>query len=385
VLLSKTVAEPRQPHYLVTEILAILRQLIEREKVVTFARFMELALYCPQIGYYEREESRLGRGGDFYTSVNTGPLFGELLAWRFLDWLSEIGEGTVQLVEAGAHEGQLAFDILTSLQNRIPQLLQNLEYWLVEPSRRRQRWQQKRLEEFAGHVRWFESWEALPSTGVRGIIFSNELLDAFPAHVLRWEAVSNHWAEWGVGLESGQFVWRKMLHDSFEWEPKLIDAGFRLPLELKPFLANGLVIEISLAASDWWRRAAMALRAGKLLTIDYGLAAEELISPQRQQGTLRAYQRHRTHPEVLLIPGEQDLTAHVNFAQLQKAGEAEGLKTDGLFSQAQFLTQIVKNSMASFAPFSDWTSSRTRQFQTLTHPEHLGRSFRVLIQSRSIT
>ena len=128
--------------------------------------------------------------------------------------------------------------------------------------------------------------------------------------------------------------------------------------------------------------AANLLGHGKILAIDYGLLAEEFFVPERRNGTLRAYYRHHGCSDLLARPGEQDLTAHVNFSELSIAGENAGLKTDALVSQARFLTEIAGRTWAKPESFGDWDSNRRRQFQTLTHPEHLGRPFRVLIQSR---
>jgi SAM-dependent MidA family methyltransferase len=119
-----------------------------------------------------------------------------------------------------------------------------------------------------------------------------------------------------------------------------------------------------------------------LLTLDYGLTEDELLSPQRMGGTLRAYQRHHLAEDVLADPGEQDITAHVNFSGLRTIGEAAGLKTDALCSQEQFLTRIAAPVLSHTSGFGPWTTQRTRQFQTLTHSNHLGRVFRVLVQSR---
>ena len=123
-----------------TQITPILRQEIERQKVISFARFMEVALYCPEMGYYERDARRVGRGGDFFTSVSVGSLFGELLAFQFAEWLDRLCRRRVQLVEAGGHDGQLAFDILIWLRREKLELFNRLEYWLVESSARCQAW-----------------------------------------------------------------------------------------------------------------------------------------------------------------------------------------------------------------------------------------------------
>ena len=126
------------------------------------------------------------------------------------------------------------------------------------------------------------------------------------------------------------------------------------------------------------------LLQGKLLTFDYGLDGEARFAPQRMNGTLRAYQRHRQAEDVLASPGEQDLTAHVDFTTIQQAGEASGLHTEALTSQMTFLTSIARRVWQGGTRFGGWTSRHSRQFQTLTHPEHLGRAFRVLVQSRDV-
>jgi len=344
---------------------------------------MELALYCPEMGYYERDARWVGRGGDFFTSVSVGSLFGELLAFQFAEWLDRPGRGPVQLVEAGAHDGQLAFDILTWLRESRLEVFDRLEYWLVEPSARRQAWQRVKLDEFAGRVRWWNSLEDISGAGIRGIVFSNELIDAFPVRVLRWDALERRWREWGIGLKGGEFAWQRMATDVELWREELHYAGLEVPALLAAHLPDGFTVEFSTAAADWWRKAAASLQTGKLLTIDYGDTAAELLTPQRHFGTLRAYSRHRVTNDVLANPGGQDLTAHVNFMQLRSVAEAAGLVTDAFLTQSQFLTRILEKASQNADGFGEWTPARTRQWQTLTHPEHLGRPFRVLIQSRN--
>ncbi len=343
---------------------------------------MELALYCPVYGYYEMEKDRIGQRGDFYTSVSVGSLFGDLLAFQFAEWLDQEETGHqeqgVQLVESGAHDGKLAADILRWSQRQRPQLYERLEYVIIEPSAHHREWQRKTLREFEPRVRWRSE---LPNDSrFHGIIFSNELLDAMPVHRLGWDAKQKSWFEWGVALDGERFVWTRM-------PDKLQISNFKspilaLPEELLEVLPDGFTTEICPAAENWWRDAANSLASGKLLTLDYGLNAEEFFAPQRAQGTLRAYHWHRLSDDVLANAGEQDITAHVNFTAIQKAGESVGLKTETLVSQAQFLTGIAERIWRSPESFGGWTAQHTHQFQTLTHPEHLGRAFRVLIQSR---
>jgi len=389
-----------------------LSEIIRREAaergVLTFARFMELALYCPVHGYYETKKDNPGRHGDFYTSIGVGELFGQLLAFQFTEWLEDqvhSSRSTVQIVEAGAHDGRLAKDILAWLQTNRPELLEQIEYWIIEPSARRQEWQAETLRAFAPRVRWFAGFRSLvqgrtchSSTAtrhppLRGVIFSNELLDAMPVHRFGWDATKKTWFEWGVAVEGDEFAWAKISIPltvakamvGRDARPQTPDPG------LLAVLPDGYTIETCPAAENWWREAAGILERGKLMTIDYGLTADELILPSRPRGTLRAYFRHHAGDDILANVGEQDLTAHVNFSAIQAAGESMGLRTEMFSTQSHFLTRILARALkdnfpgklvASKRSEDGWTSAQARQFQTLTHPEHLGRAFRVLVQSR---
>ena len=351
----------------------LIRQEIEVSGVISFARFMELALYAPATGYYERQRENVGRRGDFITSVSTGSLFGELLAFQFAAWLEElpVAKAKRQIVEAGAHDGKLAADILHWLQRHRPELFAEIEYVILEPSPHRQSWQAETLKDFAPRVRWFSGFDAAAVAPFTGVIFSNELLDAFPVHRFGWDAAAKTWFEWGVTLAGEKFVWAKLANSEF---------GIR-NLELEAVLPDGYIVETSPVAENWWRTAAGFLANGKLLALDYGLAADELFSPARRSGTLRAYHRHRVSDDLLANAGEQDLTAHVNFSAIQKVGEAAGLRTENFLTQPQFLTHILAAAVKDKS-FTGFDTKQVRQFQTLTHPEHLGRAFRVLVQAR---
>jgi len=388
----------------------IIRREAAQRGVLSFARFMELALYCPVHGYYETKKDNPGRHGDFYTSVGVGELFGQLLAFQFAEWLEEVRSATslrseamarqeceVRIVEAGAHDGRLAKDILAWLRSNRLELLDQIEYWIIEPSARRQEWQKKTLEQYSSHVRWFDSLRSIyppdPKSEIRnpklsGIVFSNELLDAMPVHRFGWDAQNKKWFEWGVTVDGEKFAWARIPDTLAPRSGERAGArGFdpssilHLPSSLLAVLPDGYTIETCPAAESWWREAAGILERGKLMTIDYGLTADELFSPSRTRGTLRAYFRHHAGDDILANVGEQDLTAHVNFSAIQAAGESTGLTTESFQTQSQFLTGILEKASKDNS-FSEWNANRTRQFQTLTHPEHLGRAFRVLIQSR---
>jgi SAM-dependent MidA family methyltransferase len=367
---------------------------------------MELALYCPRLGYYERQSKQIGCQGDFYTSVTVGNLFGELLAFQSIQWLDElirrdglnrdaavaaqkgdsIAAGNAvsrqfRLVEAGAHNGQLALDILSWIQRFEPAWLDSLEYWILEPSAERQRWQELKLSEFAAFVRWFRSWESVAPREIHGVILSNEFVDAFPVRRIGWNANAQSWFEWGVGWAADRFVWERIPFEMGRHESP--DALPQVPNELLAVLPEGFTTEIAPAAQRWWWQAARALGRGKLLTLDYGLTADEFFLPERAGGTLRAYLGHHCSGDLLARPGEQDLTAHIDFSALQRAGEAEGLITEGIMTQARFLTRILEQAAAvPDASFGLSRMERCRQFHTLTHPEHLGRPLKVLVQSR---
>jgi len=306
-------------------------------------------------------------------------LFGELLAFQFAEWLAElpIVNGKLQIVEAGAHDGKLAADILGWLQIHRPKLFSEIEYAISEPSASRQEWQRATLKTFAPRIRWISGFNASTLQRFNGIIFNNELLDAFPVHRHGWDAKNKTWFECGVALDGEKLRWEKIPQPASA-PPS---STFQLPASFLDVLPDGYLIETSPAAETWWREAAGILARGRLLTIDYGFTADELFSPSRPRGTLRAYHRHHLADDLLANAGEQDLTAHVNFSSIRAAGEAAGLKTESFCTQPQFLTQILKNAVKDNS-FGEWNTRRTRQFQTLTHPEHLGRAFRVLVQSK---
>lgn len=355
---------------------------------------MELALYCPEYGYYEKEGDTIGRSGDYYTSVSVGKLFGELLGLQFAQWLKagaepkngaemsrSSAEQQVRIVEAGAHDGQLAEDILSWFRREEPRLYERAEYWIAEPSAARCQRQRARLGGFEGKVRWvtdLRKMAEMQGAGLCGIIFANELLDAFPVHRLGWDAEKRDWYEWGVDFKGGAFVWRRLAENATR---QVLAQSVNLPEALLGVLPHGFIVEVCPAARVWWQQAARLLRCGKLLTLDYG--SEEPLSPERAGGSLRAYYRHQPSCDLLARPGEQDLTANVEFQALIVVGETEGLRTEAFITQEQFLTPLaLKASHTHGTTPGDWLRRYRRQLQTLTHPTLLGRAFRVLVQAR---
>jgi SAM-dependent MidA family methyltransferase len=378
-----------------------IRREIAIQGAITFARFMELALYCPDTGFYEKDDDTVGRRGDFYTSVSVGPVFGELLAFQIADWMitafcrcesswldadptSDAGLENFPgikflLIEAGAHEGRLANDILSWLRGQRPELFERVEYWIVEPSMRRRQRQNETLEKFAQHVHWADSLAAIGRANLHltGVVFANELLDAMPVHRLGWDACRREWFEWGVTWKDNRFSWVRL---------SVACPNSQNPLCLSPrlleVLPDGFTTEICPLAEKWWSEAVGILQRGKLLAFDYGLEQEEFFTPHRAQGTLRAYRKHQRSNDILAHPGQQDITAHVNFSMIRNAGESAGLRTESLAAQAQFLTGIAERFWREPMRNGSWTAKQSREFQTLVHPQHLGRAFRVLVQGR---
>ena len=345
---------------------------IRREGTISFARFMEMALYFPALGYYETP-GRIGKEGDFYTSVSVGDFFGGLLAWSCLEVAERLETKSFHILEAGANDGRLSGDILDWLQKFRPELAARTHYRILEPSILQRETQRETLSRFGNRVQWFSDWPEIAPFA--GIIFSNELFDAMPAHVLKWDANQKVWREWGVGEQNGVWVWKPLERRSGT------PAGApQIPEDLKPVLPEGFTVEICPAAARWWREAARRLKTGRLLAIDYGAAESELLTPRFAAGTLRGYSRHHGGGDVLSRPGEQDITAHVNFTALEKAGAGEGLQTVDFTRQESFLSKLFERVWKAHPNLIQ--GKELRQLRTLTHPEHLGRSFRVLAQER---
>ena len=357
---------------------SIIVETITRQGPISTAQFMELALYHPLHGYYEAE-GRIGKSGDFITSVSVGDLFGALLCEQLRRWTKEQGGGCPFWVESGAHDGQLACDILDYCQRRHPQTYERVRYLIVEPSETRRRRQERRLERHSSKMQWIKSWGECRPNSISGVIFSNELLDAFPVERICWDAANRIWRRWGVTAKDGNLHWCILPEPFSSLAPGF---GGEFSEEIFEHLPDGFTTEVGVAASHWWRQAADRLAGGYLFTIDYGLAAQEFFAPCRRRGTLRAYSRHRQTLNLLENPGQQDLTGHVNYTALLEAGQSKGLETVGIQPQEKFLMDILRHLSKDERLADILTPSRIRQLQSLVHPDHFGRAFSVLIQKR---
>ncbi|MBX3744297.1 MAG: SAM-dependent methyltransferase [Verrucomicrobiae bacterium] len=354
-----------------TDVERRIREEIGREGPIGFDRFMEMALYAPDAGYYERGDRAIGCGGDFYTSVSVGPVLGFLVAWQIAVWCRDWDR--VEVVEAAAHDGQWAEDILGAIERFHPGLWPRVGYRIVEPSKRRREAQRRRLEGWGERVSWADGWESMGGP-FEGVLVANELLDAFPVRRFGWDAVLGEWFEWGVTIEGGALGWVRI-------PGRVPDLGPEVR-GIEPYLPDGFVMERCPRAGEWWRRAAGQLRRGWLVTFDYGLPGGGWPSPERMSGTLRGFYRHRREDDLLARPGEQDLTASVDFEALERIGVGEGLRTEAHVAQGRWLGAVAARVLEAGGEGAGWLEERSRMLQTLIHPGHLGQTHRVLVQAR---
>ncbi len=313
------------------ELVARIRDEIERDGPITFARFMDLALYDPDGGYYRGGAARPGREGDFLTAPEAHPIFGTALARAVADAWERLGRPDAFLLrEYGAGSGTLALAILAGLARERPDLATVLRYEPIEVEPRRLEALAARFEA-AGHRDVLVSTAPGSDQPIVGLILANEVLDALPTHRVVQRAGSLR--EVAVGWDDGTFV-------DVEIDPTTPGLAARLEAD-GVTLADGQRAEICLALDGWIAAAAAGLGRGVLLLIDYGHPAPQLYDPvRRRDGTLRAYLRHRVHDDPYIHVGRQDLTAHVDVTAVERAATGAGLSHLGTTTQAEFLVGL---------------------------------------------
>ena len=337
----------RQLGYLVTtghpQLVAAIASEIGRHGPISFARFMELALYHPQFGYYTRPSDpgteRIGWDGDFYTSSDVHPILGQAMARQAaqIDALLDYPD-PFMIVEMGPGKGLLAKHLLSHCQLMSKSLAQRLRYVLIECSPAMRALQQEQLSPWLRHsgpVSWLEDISSLAPGSITGLIFSNELPDAFPVH--RVEKVGHGLKEIFVEVRDGRFV--ECLRDLST--PEIEDYFRGLHIELP----EGYRTEINLRAPVWMRQVAASMNRGVVVTIDYGHSAEDLYGPQRSKGTLLCYRSQMASEDPFVRVGLQDMTAHVDFTTLATAGEEAGLSVTGFTNQMSFLMGLGVEEM----------------------------------------
>lgn len=351
---------------------ALIADEIERQSGwISFARFMELALYAPGLGYYSGGAAKLGKDGDFTTAPEITPLFGQTLAQVVAAVLDQT---TGQIIEFGAGTGKLAHDLLHELTAMGAHVS---TYGIVELSGELRERQQAMLVDFP-QVVWLDE---LPEK-FSGLIIGNEVLDAMPVHLV--VKTEEGWAERGIGFENGSFV--------YEDRPCAAEMLAQIPQaeELPP----GYLTEVHPVAAGFMKSLADAICAGEresgngsaLIMVDYGFPAHEYYLPQRRQGTVMCHYRHHAHPDPFYLPGLQDITAHVDFTAMARAGLEGGLDLLAYMNQASFLLAaglgdvLLRTSPSESLRYLPQASA----VQKLTSPAEMGELFKVLIMGKNI-
>ncbi|HEX2914049.1 MAG TPA: class I SAM-dependent methyltransferase [Chloroflexia bacterium] len=363
-------------------------------QLITFERFMEMALYYPGEGYYTHRVGLIGARGDFFTSPHLSPVFGELIGKQIAEFWERQGRpSSFEIVEIGAGQGLLAGDILSSQRKNNPAFWQALSYTMVEVSESLRLGQRRRLEalpdgaELLAKTRW-RSLEDFKPGEVTGCFLSNELLDAFPVHLI--EVDQGNLYEIYVKLDEDK--------SGFEEErgplsnPAITTYFEKVGLNLHEY-ADGYRTEVNLRALQWLEKVAESLHQGYVLTIDYGYPAAQRYHPLRSSGTLQCYFQHQVHADPYINIGRQDMTVHVDFTSLMQRGKELGLDNIGFTRQALFLASLGlgdKLAEMSNPNYREQAGITTRQLlaerealQRLLNPSGLG-NFGVLIQAKNV-
>lgn len=350
---------------------AIRRDISNQGGWISFARFMEMALYEPGLGYYSAGARKFGAAGDFVTAPEMSGFFGRALAHQVAE---VIAVSSPAILEVGAGSGRLAADLLLELEGLgvLPDRYDILD--LSGDLRERQR---ATLAAAAPHllprVRWLDG---LPET-FSGVVLANELLDAMPAHVVAWR--EDGVFERGVGIdEAGGFAW----HERPAAGPLLAAAR---EIGAQCTLPPGYENEISLAARAWTAEWGHRLQCGALLLIDYGFPRREFYHQQRGRGTLMCHYRHHSHPDPFYLPGLQDVTVHVDFTAIIAAADAAGLDLLGYLSQGQFLLNCgILDLLAREQPGTLDYIRASGAINKMLLPHEMGELFKVIAIGRGI-
>lgn len=338
---------------------------------ISFEQYMNLALYAPGLGYYSSGATKLGSAGDFVTAPELSPLFGRTLAQQLKQILPSLAPSNI--LEFGAGTGKLARDILLELEklNALPE-----KYFILEVSAELRQRQQtliaNEIPQLAQKVEWLDQ---LPEQ-LTGIVIANEVLDAMPVHIIKWQ--NNIALERGVSEKDNQFFWQDRPIQS----PQLNTIAEELIYEINPSNLSDFeyISEINLAASGFIYSLAERLREGVILLIDYGFGRSEYYHPQRNQGTLMCHYRHHVHDDPFYLPGLQDITSHVEFSAIAIAAINAGLQLMGYTTQAHFLINCGITAILAQTAAEDTIHylPQSNQLQKLVSPAEMGELFKVI-------
>ncbi len=359
----------------------IIEAIEDADGKISFAEYMNLALYAPGLGYYSAGLKKFGRQGDFITAPEISPLFSQCLAIQCRHIMQQSGLNI--LLEAGAGSGIMAIDIMLELerQGTLPE-----QYLILELSAelrdRQQQAIQARIPHLAARFNWLEQ---LPAKPFNGIVIANELLDAMPVHLIKLSNTQNF--ERYVALDQQQqFIWQDHALDN----PRLtaVAAEIRLIHQTMDALndqpGRDYISEVNLLAMDWIASIADILNEGAVLLVDYGYSATEYYHPQRHMGTLMCHYQHHRHDDPFYLPGMQDITAHINFSQIARSAKEAGLKLCGFTTQAHFLMAGGLEELTRELDPDDVLhfSEIARQIKMLTLPEEMGELFKVILLAK---
>jgi SAM-dependent MidA family methyltransferase len=362
------------------ELIAAISSEIARAGPIPFVRFMELALYHPQFGYYMRQpdgadHERIGWSGDFYTSSDLCAILGRAMAVQARQMDELLGHPSpFTIVEMGAGKGLLAHDCLAAIHAGQDDFASRVRCMLIERSPAMRELQRRNLARWLskpGLVTWMEDLSGLYPESVTGLFFSNELIDAFPVH--RIQVTDGQTEELFVDFRDGSFVSCP--------KPLSTSVLARSLQQLNAAWPEGYRTEVNTHALDWMEQAARRMDCGFVVTIDYGHTAQDLYGPDRKDGTFLCYFRQQTSDDPFIRVGEQDMTAHVDFSSLASAGEKQGLHVTGFTNQMSFLMGLgVEDMIGELQPESP-------EFHAAIHllkPNGMGSTFKVLIQHKGI-
>jgi SAM-dependent MidA family methyltransferase len=351
---------------------------IRRFGPIPFSRYMQMCLYEPELGYYSRAREQFGKAGDFYTSSDVHAVFGRLLARQFEEmWRALDSPPRIDIIELGPGRGLFARDVLDWSAKQFPEFSRALHYALVEQSPHLRERLQERLAEHIGaeRARVLDSLKAAASAASENIIvFGNELFDALPVEVVDYRGAVR------IGLQNGKFVER------FD-QPTPAELEFLDRYSVRP--EEGERVEATLAALEWMQSIAEAFqgRRGFMVLIDYGYTREEQLAG-RHHDTIMSHRQHTAGASPYEAPGEQDITAHVNFTAIRERGFQRGLEPVALLTQSQFLIGIGEETQFADA-FQECKLPQERakvalQLKHLISPTGMGETFQVLLMSAGV-
>ena len=339
---------------------------------LSFARYMDLVLYAPGLGYYSAGASKFGESGDFVTAPDISPIFSQCLAGQAAQVLQTMGGGSI--LEPGAGQGTMAVDVLLELE-RLGQLPG--EYLILEPSadlRARQAEMLKsRAPQHFDRVQWLDE---SPAGGIRGAVLANEVVDALPVERFVLEA--------GVIRELGVvFTGERFEYGVRDISPRLKDAIEQISQDQQQDWSEGYTSELCVRLPAWVDELGSWLNEGVALLFDYGFPRREYYMAERSTGTLRCYYRHRAHEDPFLWPGLQDLTAWVDFSLLAEAALAAGFELGGYTTQANFLLAAgIEERVAVAATDPQAQIAMAAGLRQLLLPGEMGEAIKVMALTR---